>query len=144
MTNLAYDSSNLPATGVYVPGTGVVSVQGGTASIDSLGNTSAPLIAEVAQAGIIGPAASQPSATNVGTDTPWYFAKQVRHIFIQNNTAVNVQFSLDAAATAGSPILAPGAAFSGDIAVTVIHLLTAAAQNINGSSAVNIVIWGWT
>jgi hypothetical protein len=94
--------------------------------------------------GIIGPAAAQPTTTNVGTDTSWSFTSQVRHLMIQNNTSANVQFSLDVAATAGSPILTPGATFFADIRVTAVHLLTAAAQNINGTSAGNIIVWGWS
>ena len=93
--------------------------------------------------GIIGPASSQPTQTSVGSDTSWSFAQQVRHVFIQNNTSGNVQFCFDAATSGGSPILAPGETFSADLRVTAVHLLTAAAQNINGTSGGNIVVWGW-
>jgi hypothetical protein len=93
--------------------------------------------------GVIGPAGGQPTATTGGSDTSWSFSKQVRHVMIQNNTSANVQFNFEAAATAGSPILAPGSTLFFDLRVTAVHLLTAANQNINGTSAGNIVVWGW-
>lgn len=86
---------------------------------------------------------SPPSTTNASSDTSYTFAAQVRHWLLQNNTSANVQFELDTTATAGSIVLAPGATWLSDIPVTVLHLYTAAAQNINGSSAGNIVLKGW-
>lgn len=93
--------------------------------------------------GIIGPAASQPTATTANTDTSWSFAQQVRHGIIQNKTQANVYFSLDTGATVGSLVLAPGSSFPFDCRVTTVHLLTPATQNINGAADGNIVVWGW-
>ena len=93
--------------------------------------------------GVIGPAASQPTATTAGSDTSWSFASQVRHIFIQNNTSAIVQFAFDAASSVGAPILLPGATFTADLRVTAVHLFTVAIQQINGTAAGNIVVWGW-
>jgi hypothetical protein len=101
------------------------------------------IISTSARAGIIGPAGTQPTQTNAGSDTSWSFAQQVRHVFIQNNTPLSVQFCFDTVTNAGSPVLQPGELFSADITMTTIHLLTSSSQNINGTASGNIVIWGW-
>jgi hypothetical protein len=93
--------------------------------------------------GYIAPAAGAPTVTNVGADTSYTFASPAAHWFIQNNSPAAVGFELDAASTAGSPTIPPGATWSSDIPVAVLHLFTAGAQNINGTVAANIVIKGW-
>ncbi len=92
---------------------------------------------------VIGPIAGAPTATMATLDTPWQFSAQANHLLIQNNTTANLQFECDTPASPGSPILAPGATFVADLQVLVVHLYTAAAQNINGTTSGNIVIRGW-
>jgi len=134
------DANNVVYEGGYDPG-GAVSV---ARELDSNANGCGPeRVVTSAMDGIIGPALSQPTQTTAGADTAWSFAQKVRHIMIQNNTAGNVQFSPDAVTSAGSPILASGGTLFFDLRVTTMHLLTASAQNINGTSAGNIVVWGW-
>lgn len=96
-----------------------------------------------AVAGYIALASNAPTNTTAATDTAVPFAATVGHWLLQNNTSANVQFELDATASAGSPILAPGATWTSDVPVSSIHLYTAANQNINGTAAGNIVVKGW-
>jgi hypothetical protein len=86
---------------------------------------------------------SPPSATTAATDTSFTFSQKVNHFLIQNNTAAVVNVALDATASPGSVSIAAGATWRDDIPVTAIHLYTAATQNVNGSSAANIVLLGW-
>ena len=87
-------------------------------------------------------ATSPPSATNAGSDTSYIFSQTVNHVLIQNNTSANLNYAFDVAASAGSYLLVPGAFVVWDRLCTVLHLYTAAAQNINGTSAGNIVVEG--
>lgn len=142
--NIPLSLDNYAFEGGYDP----TAVLAGTKELDSTTTASSttygPLrVVTSALNGIVGAAAAQPTATNVGTDTSWSFSAQIRHLFVQNNTSANVQFSLDAATSAGSPVITPGATFTADIRVTAVHLLTAAAQNINGTTGGNIIVWGW-
>lgn len=87
-------------------------------------------------------ALSSPSAqTNAGSDTPLTFASQVKHWLVQNNTSATAYIELDATASTSSMALAPSTVWRDDIPVTVIHVYTAAAQNVNG--ATGIVVKGW-
>ncbi len=62
------------------------------------------------------------------------------HVMIQNNSAANLNFDLDVAATAGSPVLGPNQILFLDWQTTVLHLLQTGTPNINGTTANNIVI----
>lgn len=98
----------------------------------------------VASKGVVPPAAANLSATVGGTD--YTFAWQagfVNHVLLQNNTAAALNYEIDAAATAGSPVLAAGAAIFLDVQLAALHLLTAANQNVNGAVASNIVVRAW-
>lgn len=96
---------------------------------------------DVEQSGYVA-ASSPPSATNVGSDTTYTFSSQVNRVIIQNNTSANVNYAFDTAASAGSFVLASNAMVVYPKKVTALHLYTAAAQNINGTSAGNIVVLG--
>lgn len=87
---------------------------------------------------------SPPTALTVSADTSFTFSSQVKHIFIQNNTAYNLNIEFDATATAGSILLMPGQYISLDIPATVIHLLSSNASNVNGTTGNNIVLKGWS
>lgn len=89
------------------------------------------------------PLTSPPAQTNAGSDTPLTWAQPVRHLFVQNNTAAAVMVEQDAAASAGSTVVATGQLLVLDVPCAVLHLFTAAAQNINGTAAANIVVRGW-
>ena len=99
------------------------------------------LVEDIEQANYIA-ASSPPSATNAGSDTPYTFSSQVNRVILQNNTSANVNYAFDTAATAGSLVLVPSALLVYPKKCTVLHLYTAAAQNINGSTAGNIVVLG--
>lgn len=75
-----------------------------------------------------------------GTDS---IPQSVNHIMLQNNTGSNIQWDLDTAATAGSPVLATGQTIFIDVSTTVLHLYAAGTPNVNGTSASNIVVRGW-
>jgi hypothetical protein len=129
-------------------------VQNGVANpfylVDSSGNpvsSSFPLsISLSAVSGYVAASNGNAAATTGGTDYSFKWgtgSTVINHLFIQNNTTANVQWELDAATSAGSPILTPGQSVFLDVQTTVLHLLTAANQNINGSLANNIVVRGW-
>jgi len=68
----------------------------------------------------------------------------INHIMLQNNTSANLNFDLDATATAGSPVLVSGAIVFLDVLGTlVLHLLQTGTPNVNGTSSGNIVVRGW-
>jgi len=92
-----------------------------------------------AASGVFAPGAT----TTATTDYAYTWANQINHLMLQNNTGANIQWELDSAATAGSPVLATGQTLFLDVQCTAIHLYTAAQQNVNGSTAGNIVIRGW-
>lgn len=96
----------------------------------------------VAQQGAVA-LSTPPAATNAGADTPLTFSQPVHHLLIQNNTAAVVYWELDAVAGVGSAQLAAGATLFLDNTAAALHLYTAAAQNINGTTATNIVVRGW-
>lgn len=85
---------------------------------------------------------SPPSTTNAGSDTVLTFSSQVNRIIIQNNTSANANFDFDQSASAGSFLVVPGGMIVYPKKCTAFHLFTAAAQNINGTSAGNIVVRG--
>ncbi len=103
--------------------------------------------------GVIGTSAGAyqtPSGTvlTANTDTSFTFSPAVKHVFIQNKSATDVYFELDAAATVGGPVL-PAAQGNNrsivffDVPVTVVHLLSVPATNVNGTADLNIVVRGW-
>lgn len=101
-----------------------------------------------AQPGYVAAYGSNPSQTAAASaDTLFKWGAggttQVSHIMLQNNTGANISWDLDVATTAGSPILATGQTLFLDVQTTVLHLQSAAQQNLNGSSASNIVIRAW-
>lgn len=104
-------------------------------------NTSPFPTQDIEQSGYVA-ATSPPATTNAGSDTSYTFSSQVSRIIVQNNTSAVVNFAFDVAATAGSLVLQPGAFLTYPKKVTVLHLFTAAAQNINGSTGSNIVVLG--
>jgi hypothetical protein len=67
----------------------------------------------------------------------------IRHLMIQNNTGANISWDLDVITTAGSPILATGQTLFLDVVCAVLHLQSAANQNVNGTSSGNICIRAW-
>jgi hypothetical protein len=85
---------------------------------------------------------SPPAQTNAGTETVLTFSQQVNNVIIYNGTSATINYALDEAVTAGSLVLAPGYQLDKAKQVTTVHLLTASAQNVNGSSAGNIVVKG--
>lgn len=67
----------------------------------------------------------------------------IHHLMLQNNTAANAQWEMGIVTSNGSPVLAPGQTLFLDAVESELHLLTAANQNVNGSSGSNIVVRAW-
>jgi hypothetical protein len=85
------------------------------------------------------------AALTASSDTSFTWPSQVKHWIVQNNSATAVGIELDAAATAGSLQVAPnGGTIAMDIPVTVMHMYSTAATNVNGSTGANIVLKGWS
>lgn len=143
---LPTDVNNILFEGVYDPaGHQFVAMQAGAVATDSAGNASAPLTVaptNVPKSGVIG-FTNPPAQTSAALDTAITFSATVNHWVLQNNTTAVVNFDMDTQASAGSLVLAPNATFFSDIPMTALHLFTAAAQNINGTAAGNIVLRGW-
>ncbi len=104
-------------------------------------------VSNVAQTGYVAPYGSNASSTGSATDTPFKWGSsgttQVNHVMIQNNGTININWDLDVATTAGSPVLAPGQTVFLDVQTTAVHVQSASSLNINGSSSGNIVIRAW-
>jgi len=99
-------------------------------------------VADIEASGYVSASGTPPSTTNAGSDTTYTFSSQVNRIIIQNNTSANVNFDFDQAASAGSFLCLPGTMIIYPKKCTAFHLYTAAAQNINGSTAGNVVVRG--
>lgn len=110
------------------------------------GNNALPVLSSAAT-GYVTAYGSNLGATVATTDYLFKWGAggltQVNHIMLQNNTGANIQYDLDVAANAGSPILATGQTLFIDVQTSVLHLYTAAIQNVNGAVAGNIVVRGW-
>jgi hypothetical protein len=91
---------------------------------------------------------SNPAALTANTDASFKWGAagttQVNHILLQNNTTINILWDLDVATSAGSPILAPGQSVFLDVQTTALHIQANGTPNVNGTSAGNIVVRGWT
>lgn len=85
---------------------------------------------------------SPPAQTNAGSETVLTFGEKVTFVTIQNNTASGLNVAFDATASAGSFLVPSGATVVSDKQCNAVHLYTASAQNINGTSANNIVVLG--
>lgn len=107
----------------------------------AISNTNPVPTQDIEQSGYVS-ASSPPSTTNAASDTSYTFSSQVSRIVLQNNTSSNVYFAFDTTASAGSLVLTPGSLLVYPKKCTVLHLYTATAQNINGTSASNIVVLG--
>ena len=77
--------------------------------------------------------------TNAGSDTSMTFATLINHFVLQNNSAANLYYNLDAAASTSSFVLAPNTLIAWDWPVTVLHVYTAAAINVNGASGLVLI-----
>lgn len=98
----------------------------------------------VAQQGVVPAASTNAAQTAAATDYTFAWKQGfVNHVLLQNNTAAALNYEIDAATTAGSPVLASGAAIFLDVQMSALHLQTAGIQNVNGNSAGNIVVRAW-
>jgi hypothetical protein len=108
----------------------------------TLSNTNPVPVQAVAQANYVA-LTSPPTATNAGSDTTCTFSSQVNYVTIINATGADVHYAFDVAATLGSSVLPNGQAILQlPKKVTAVHFYTAAAQNINGSTAGNLTLLG--
>lgn len=136
-------SDTVPLSSGLVPGTtNMIPISGANVYTDSNGNQYTILVVEdIEPAGYVS-LTSPPSTTTASTDTPFTFASQVNHVILQNNTSANVWFAFDTVATIGSLLLVPGSMLIYAKKVSVVHLYTVAATNVNGTAAGNIVLLG--
>lgn len=102
-----------------------------------------PLTAPSAQTGYVAASAGNAAALTANTDYTFTWASQVNHVMLQNNSAASINWDLDVATTAGSPVLAAGQTLFLDVQTTVLHLQSTGTPNVNGSSASNVVVRGW-
>lgn len=124
---------------VLVPNTSINIAQvGGSAP----SNTNPLQTQYVSQSGYVAASGTPPTVTVASTDTSYTFSSQVDTVILQNNTTATLYYAFDATASAGSLSLAPGQVLFYSKKVTVVHLYTIAAQNINGTTAGNIVLLG--
>lgn len=82
---------------------------------------------------------SPPTNTNAGSDTSLTFASTVNHWSLQNNSSANLYYNLDAAASTGTFVLAPGAQVWWDWPITVLHVYTTAAIPVNAASGLRLI-----
>ena len=71
------------------------------------------------------------------------FLHIVNHLIVQNNSASDIKIEFDSVASQGSLTIVAGAYWSGDIHCQNVWLWCAAAVNINGGSAANVVVIGF-
>lgn len=111
-----------------------------TYQVDASGNV---LTAPAAQQGYVAASSANAAALTGSTDYSFAWTSAVNHVMLQNNTGSNLNWDLDVAATAGSPLLATGQTVFLDVRTTILHLFAAGTPNVNGSAASNIVVRGW-
>lgn len=111
--------------------------------VDNAGNP----VSFSAKQGSVSLYGSNPATTGIATDISIQFGPQgttqVNHVLIANNTTISINYELDAATTLGSDILAAGQKILFDVQVLAVHLQATSSQNVNGTSAGNIVVRGW-
>lgn len=133
----------IPMGSVGSPGDATPRVlEGGGEYTDANNNTVAPAVVEdIERPGYVA-LTTPPVATNAGTDTVLTFASQVNRVEIYNGSTAILNYAFDVAATLGSLVLPPGYQLDKAKKITAVHILTAAAVTINGTTAGNIVVLG--
>src|SRR5579872_3501948 len=113
------------------------------------GSNAVPIL-NSASTGYVSAWGSNPAALTSNTDAAFKWGAsgttQVNHIMVQNNSSNSIQWDLDVATNAGSPVLgnvAPGNTLFLDVQTTAFHLQSLGTPNLNGSSSNNVVIRGW-
>lgn len=100
-----------------------------------------------AQQGGVAAYASNAANTTAASDYQFKWGAsgttQVNHVAIQNNTTAAINYAFDVTASAGSFLLSAGQTAVWDVQTLILHLYTAANQNVNGTSSGNIVAQGW-
>lgn len=99
----------------------------------------------IATLGYVAAASGNAAALSANTDYSfqWAGVGWIGYLMIQNNTTINVNFDLDVATSAGSPLLAPGQTIFLNVQCTTLHLQANGTPNVNGTSSGNIVVRGW-
>lgn len=67
----------------------------------------------------------------------------VNHVALQNNTASDLNFAFDEAASLGTFVLKAGQLLFMDVKTAAVHLFQAGTPNVNGNTGSNVVIRGW-
>ncbi len=121
-------------------------IQAVTGTSIAVGSNALPVLSSTAP-GYVSVFGSNPTVLVANTDAAFKWGAGgttvVNHVMIQNNSASSVNFDLDVATTAGSPLLAAGQTLFLDVQVTAVHLQSTGTPNINGSSSGNVVVRGW-
>jgi hypothetical protein len=139
----ALGTNQFPLSSAFVPGdTKLTAVEGGGKFTDGNGKVSTPVVTEdIERPGYVA-LTSPPTQTNAGTETVLTFSSQVNRVEIYNGGGANLNYAFDATVTAGSLVLPPGYQLDKAKKITAVHILTATATNVNGSTAGNIVVLG--
>lgn len=101
------------------------------------------LVSETFPVGVTG-AQSPTGPTTISplTATPLTFATSYHRLMLQNNSAVTLYFSFDAAATAGGFQLAPGSLFEFDTGSTIsLYQTSGSAIPVNGINGLSVQAW---
>lgn len=113
------------------------------------GNNAVPVLNSAAT-GYVSAYGSNAAALTANTDYLFKWGAggttQVNHIMIQNNSSINIQWDLDTATSAGSPVLSNTLGQNTiflDVQTTAVHIQGNGTPNVNGTSASNIVVRGW-
>jgi len=93
------------------------------------------------QLGYITLQAPQPQ-TNAGAETILTFTQQCDQVTVQNNTPSAIWVTFDGSVANGAKLVQPNTMLVESKFVSSVHLLTQAAQNINGTTLPNIVVLG--
>lgn len=94
------------------------------------------------QPGYITLAPNAPMQTNAGSETILTFTSQADQVTVQNNTPQVAWIAFDSPVTSGAKLVQPGAMLVESKLVTVVHVLTPTAVNINNTTLPNIVVLG--
>jgi len=113
------------------------------------GNNAVPVLNSAAT-GYVAAYGSNAAALTANTDYLFKWGAggttQVNHIMIQNNSSILINWDLDVATSAGSPVLSNTAGVNTlflDVQTSILHIQGNGTPNVNGTSASDIVVRGW-
>lgn len=105
---------------------------------DELLPVSREFVSQASYIDLVNPQAS----TNAGSETIYTFEQEINTVNLQNNSGADLNYAFNSTVTAGSLVLADGQTLIYSKKITTVHLLTAGAETVNGSSSGGIVLLG--